>query len=309
MQRAFASRAGTVLRVSAVAACHPREVRALVTLAAAWFAATPAHAETVFLSPAEAHALISEGADVLDARDASPPFLPGAQRIDWMALRDGRGRTGRLAPDDDLRVQLTALGLSVERSILVYGKANAGFGEEGRIWWMLRYLGYPRVFILDGGYAAWKRSGRPVSTKLVAREGRAPLVGARRPDLRVDTEEVRRASTSSRGAHILDVRGPEEFAGQTPFGSPRGGHVPRAQNLPWTRLFGADGTLRPKHELERIVAAAGARPGVPIITYCTGGVRSALVQAVLHHLGHTSVANYDGSWWAWSLDDDTDVAR
>ena len=39
-----------------------------------------------------------------------------------------------------------------------------------------------------------------------------------------------------------------------------------------------------------------------MITYCTGGVRSAEAWTMLRALGYADVRNYDGSWFEWSAD-------
>jgi 3-mercaptopyruvate sulfurtransferase SseA len=38
------------------------------------------------------------------------------------------------------------------------------------------------------------------------------------------------------------------------------------------------------------------------ITYCTGGVRSALLAVLLEACLRVLAANYDGSLWEWSAD-------
>jgi thiosulfate/3-mercaptopyruvate sulfurtransferase len=264
----------------------------------------------VFVSPARGAELIAAGAVVLDARggDAKAPFLPGARTVAWMKLRDGLGRTGRL--DDDLGALARAFrkrGVSATRPVLVYGAFAEGWGEEGRIWWTLRYLGHPSVHILDGGVAAWTAEDRPTAARA---EGKAePGDFEPRPvaALRADWRAVDAARRS--GAVVLDVRTRAEFDGATPYWSKRGGHVPGARHLDWKTLIGDDGRLLPVDALRDRLGALGLRPDAPIIAYCTGGVRSAFVEAALMHAGFTRAANYDGSWWDWSARSELPIER
>jgi thiosulfate/3-mercaptopyruvate sulfurtransferase len=257
----------------------------------------------VFVGGAEAQALVDGGATVLDARgdEAKPPFLPGARPIDWKSLRDGTGRTGRL--DDDtsrLKKKLEALGVSSKRAVLVYGAMRDGWGEEGRIWWMLRYLGHGDVHILDGGIRAWIAEGRATSTTPDDRTPvRAELVLDVKPMLRADWRAVDEA-LRSKEARVIDTRSPEEWNGATPNMEVRGGHVPGARHLEWASMIGEDGRLLPKDKVLERTAELGITARTPVITYCTGGVRSAFLQAVLVHYGFDNVANYDGSWFDWS---------
>ncbi len=261
-----------------------------------------------FASVDEAASLMERGALVLDARPKrafTDGHLPRAVHIDWQDYRDGIGRTGRLSDDDRaLARDLGALGVDDQRPILVYGSGTAGFGEEGRIVWMLSYLGHKQIQLLDGGYAAWSAAGRAIERG----DGAVPRTGGftpvRRPELRAELASVARASQEH--VTVVDTRTIEEWKGATPHFEARGGHIPGARLLPWTTLFDARGALLPRVELLRRVTAAGIAPGRPVILYCTGGVRAALSWAVLRSLGYDA-KNFDASFWEWARHADLPV--
>ena len=263
-----------------------------------------------FATVEQASALVCEHAVVLDARDQrdfAAGHLPGAVRIDWKDYRDGWGRTGRLSDDDRaLARSLGKLGVDEGRAVLVYGRATAGFGEEGRIAWMLSYLGHPRVSVLDGGYAAWRAAGRAVEVT----KGSAPPIGTFTPHRddrwRATLPDV--VAASQGGGTVLDTRTALEWNGATPYWEARGGHIPGAHHLSWTALFDGEGRLRPRAELERLVAAAGVTHERPVLLYCTGGVRSALVWVVLRSLGYDA-KNFDASFWEWARHDELPVVH
>jgi thiosulfate/3-mercaptopyruvate sulfurtransferase len=102
------------------------------------------------------------------------------------------------------------------------------------------------------------------------------------------------------------VREPEEYrgVGDGPMGwsAARGGHIPSAVNLPWRSLLDAEGRVKPREELGKILIPLGIRPDAEIVVYCSGGVRAGHTWFVLHWLGYPSVRNYAGSWWEWALD-------
>ena len=279
-----------------------------LTLAAALLGAAPP--DPVFVDVAEARALVAEGATVLDARGsaAKAPFLPGARLVEWTDLREGRLRSGRLASPDRVRAALAARGVRADRPVLVYGAADRGWGEEGRLWWTLRYLGHPRVRILDGGVQAWLRAEGPTAAEPAPELASAPRwKGEVQVRLRADTEQVR-LGPGHPNVRVIDARTREEYEGATPYLSARGGHVPGARLLSWRDLLAPDGRLKPEPELRRLLAAYGLAPGQRVIAYCTGGVRSAFLIAALAHLGFDDVANYDASWWAWSADPELPAA-
>lgn len=277
----------------------------------------------LFVSPDEAAALIGDrarpghGAVVLDARDVSfwgfrAGHLPGAVPIDWKRYRDGWGRTGRLGDPAEMAARLAGLGVDEARPVLVYGDGVAGFGEEGRVAWLLRYLGHGDVHILDGGIAAWRAAGRPL-----AKGGAGDLPPGRftarpQPALRAQKERARAASVPGAGV-LVDVRTDGEWQGRTPYFEARGGHIPGAVHLPWTRLFDGRGRVLPRDQLRAVLRQAGvissesgsAEP--EIVLYCTGGVRSAMAWAALQAAG-LRASNYDGSFWEWAADRSLPVA-
>lgn len=259
--------------------------------------------------PAELAARPPSTVTILDVRprdEYRAGHIPGAIRIDWSDFRDGWGRTGKLTDDlDDLARELAAdYGVDARRPVVVYGNARNGWGEEGRIVWMLAYLGHPDVSLLDGGFAAWVAAGGATST---ADEEALPAEFTARPDpaLRATAGDVDRARHGP--AVVLDVRTREEWNGATPYFEARGGHIPGARHLEWKDLIAADGHFDPDAARERLRELGLAAPQ-PVITYCTGGVRSAHTWVLLRALGFTDVRNYDGSWFEWSADDSRPVA-
>lgn len=140
---------------------------------------------------------------VLDARDEKAfrrGHLEGAVRVDWTQLRRGvlarrlPAREGRLPEDlDELARDFAALGVDAERPVLVCGAGSSGWGEEGRIAWMLRYLGHKDVAVLDGGCQAWGRAGRPL-VRTLTRPSRGRFLARPDEDLRASLAEVDRKS-------------------------------------------------------------------------------------------------------------------
>ena len=81
----------------------------------------------------------------------------------------------------------------------------------------------------------------------------------------------------------------------------RGGHIPGARNVPWSRAANADGTFRSADELRALYEReAGLEPSDDVVAYCRIGERSSHTWFVLKYLlGYDRVRNYDGSWTEW----------
>jgi len=261
-------------------------------------------------TPAELMARPAGTVTVLDARgvlDHWRGHVPGAVRIRWWAYRDGWFRTGRLPGDlERLAREMAALGVDARRPVVVYGKTREGWGEEGRIAWMLHYLGHRDVTVLDGGFRAWVAAGGALSRRW-ERPLAATFTARPRADVRATADDVAWAARGE--GTVLDVRSQREWNGDRIYFEKRGGRVPGAVHLEWTELLDGEGRIdRSGRALARL-ASAGVTPDRPVIVYCTGGVRSSEAFVALKALGFRDVRNYDGSWYEWSADPGRPVAR
>ena len=264
------------------------------------------------ISASEAETMLGS-ATILDARERAAfeaGHIPGSRPIDWRdftlekpgawnALFGDSSRWGKVPrTDQTLQEKLRALGLSGARPILVVG-APHGWGEEGRIAWNLLYWGAQEGALLDGGYAAWASDGRRgIETGPDRpRDLRAGDFTIRlQPERRIELAALR--AELKRGVRpILDARTLAEFEGKKLTGQKRGGHLPGSHLVPASALYRADGSYVGATELEATLSGAAA--GSPI-SYCPGGVRSALLAVLIEARLGTVVANYDGSMWEWS---------
>jgi thiosulfate/3-mercaptopyruvate sulfurtransferase len=104
----------------------------------------------------------------------------------------------------------------------------------------------------------------------------------------------------------VDVRSPQEFTGEilSPPGLPetcqRGGHIPGARSITWSKACNDDGTFKTFDELKSLYQKEGIIGTKPVIAYCRIGERSSHSWFVLKYLlGFKDVKNYDGSWTEW----------
>ena len=116
--------------------------------------------------------------------------------------------------------------------------------------------------------------------------------------LEIKKEEVR-SKLSNRDVAFLDVREAREYEGKTPYGESRGGHLPPAKHLFYKDLLDKEGRLLPRDEIEKVLADRGVTRDKEVVSYCTAGIRSGWVTAVLNDLGYKA-RNYAGSMWEWS---------
>lgn len=193
---------------------------------------------------------------------------------------------------------LGARGVTLDRPVVVYDEKSGM--RAARAFWFLEYFGHPDTRLLDGGFTAWTRAGLPVT-----QEPSAPISTSDHQRWSTTAHDDRLATWRTvyerlgrEGAVILDTRSDGEYYGTT-VRAARGGAIPGAVHIEWTRNLTEDGTFRPPDELRAMYEAAGVTPDAEVITYCQGGYRAAHSYLALRLLGYPRVRNYIGSWKEW----------
>ncbi|MFQ5671648.1 MAG: sulfurtransferase [Nitrospinales bacterium] len=253
---------------------------------------------------------------LIDTRSSFKFFLghiPGAVNLsDWREFTRARdGVPGLLIRDRKwIAGKLRPLGIDHGKMLIVYGDPEELWRTDGRFFWMFRYFGFEKVFLLEGGYDAWLKAGGAVE-----RGGaRVDVPSSLMPeDIRFDSSVAADRDwilqrLGSPALALVDNRDHKEFEGATPYGSPRGGHIPGAIHIDWRAFFTSRGLLKNRSALLDLLKGYGIRRDRDVVVYCTGGVRSGMAFFVFRYLGF-NVRNYDGSWWDWSAHRSLPVER
>ena len=201
----------------------------------------------------------------------------------------GNGLTHMLAPLAAVADTLGRKGIGPDRHVVICDE-NGG-ARAAQMFWLLEYLGFPRVSVLEGGVERWLAEGRPQTRKL---PDISPVQFTPQPNPeRVADVDWVRTHVQSEGVALIDCRSEEEY---------QQGHIPGARNRNWeqTLRLRAYQTFRPADELHAEVAALGAGADREVVTYCASGQRSSHTYLMLRLLGYPRVRNYIGSWLEWS---------
>jgi thiosulfate/3-mercaptopyruvate sulfurtransferase len=89
----------------------------------------------------------------------------------------------------------------------------------------------------------------------------------------------------------------------------RGGAIPGAKHIEWTKNLDERGAFKPATELQRMYEQAGITPDREVITYCQGGYRGAHAYLALRLLGYPRVRSYIGSWKEWGDREDLPIEK
>ncbi len=186
------------------------------------------------------------------------------------------------------------LGVGDTSRVVLYDAQISAWAA--RVWWMLRWVGFDRAAILDGGWNAWTAEGREVSIEPPTHPQRY-LAPRPRPELIADRDEVRAAITDD-SVHLIDTLPAESFCGEMGLYE-RPGHIPTAINVGGMELVDDSSRYLPENHLRELHEDI---PNERIITYCGGGILASSNAFILTRLGYQDVAVYTASLQEWAAD-------
>lgn len=201
---------------------------------------------------------------------------------------------------------VAAWGITPQTQVVVLDDQAAMFAA--RAWWMLRWLGHDAVAVLDGGLAAWRDAGLPLSSTTT------PKTSATAPypesPSRVGLVEVDAVLKRLGQDCIVDARAPERFRGEVEPLDAAAGHIPGARNRPFKDNLQDSGFFKPAATLrdEWQTVLAGATPG-EVIHQCGSGATACHNLLALEIAGLGGGLLYPGSWSEWSSDTGRPVAK
>lgn len=269
-------------------------------------------APEVLISPEELHDLKSSAPVVLiDTRDAATyaaGHIPGAINLrDIFTFLATTTAEGLQALKENFVKHFGEIGLSGKETAVFYEDAlNSGYGQSCRGYFLLTWLGYPNIRVLNGGFSAWKAAGLPTTTEIPQVEAKEFPPTKLNSDVMVTLDDVKAALGSD--TVLLDVRDVDEWVGESssPYGkdfAPRKGRLPGAKWIEWYRFMkpSPQGPLfKSPDEVRAECASAGIRPDDRIYLYCFKGARASNTFLALKQAGFKDVSMYFGSWNEWS---------
>ena len=255
--------------------------------------------------------------------------IPGAVYLDLeLDLSSPVSEHGGRHPLPDpqvLAARLAKLGIGNDSRIVAYDDESGM--NAARLWWLLRYLGHEQVYILEGGFSAWKAEKYPVTDHQPVRVP-STFVAKVQPQMLAGVNEVREVSektveagtsvsdsnsNSSSVANsatplpvLIDSRANDRYHGQNETMDKKAGHIPGAVNFFWKDTQNADGSYKSAEQLAEHFA--GLDKDREIIVYCGSGVTACPNVLALEKAGFKKVRLYAGSWSDWISYEENPVA-
>jgi thiosulfate/3-mercaptopyruvate sulfurtransferase len=231
--------------------------------------------------------------------------IPGAVEVDWTADLNDKLRRDYL-DKAGFEAMMSRIGVMPDTMLVFYGDKSNWWAAYA--FWVFQLFGHRNARIMDGGRLKWEKERRPMTR---SRPNYPPThyIAQERNDSVIRTFRDQVLQHIKAGLPLVDVRSPEEYSGERLHmpeypneGALRGGHIPGAVNIPWSRAINPeDGTFKSADELRAIYEREqGLKPEDNVVVYCRIGERSSHTWFVLTYLlGYKRVRNYDGSWTEW----------
>ena len=266
-------------------------------------------------SVAQAEKILGDGKWViLDCRGQEvyeKGHIPGAivlgKKSAKSLLRDGSARTFQDPGKYEKILGEAGIGNAIR--VLVYSDMKHKLMDDAFItFWLLEYLGHTDVHLLDGGFDAWTRAGKPVETAVAKREPAVFKAQPKKSAFATSEELLTLANGTNTNIQLVDCRTKEEFAGYD-IRALRGGHIPNTfKNASHVTYFeqkkdektGKDVPTGILSEAAVAKALDGLDANGRVVFLCHSGGRSAYGYFAARLMGFTNAANYDDGWFIWA---------
>lgn len=198
-------------------------------------------------------------------------------------------------PDLDLfKKKLESYGITNDTILVAYDGGEGSFAA--RFVWMLNYIGHRKVYLLNGGFRAWKDQGNP--TEVNIRSYKQSVYQLHMNESVLASYETVKEYTKKKSDDVMliDSRESKRYEGIEEPIDTKAGHIPGAINKVWMNVLD-DGYYLQTEELKEIFNEISHNK--EIIVYCGSGVTASPNYVALKEAGFQNVKVYVGSFSDW----------
>lgn len=211
---------------------------------------------------------------------------------DFCGEKGLHGGARPIADNDILGKKLSNLGIKMDSTIILY---DDRIYSAPRAWWQLKFMGYEKVFVLNGGIREWKNSGLPISIDKPQARFDGFFKCSINDNMYADIHYVKKA-LEKEDIILVDSRNEKRYTGDYEPLYHKKGHIPKAINIPWEKSIDDEGKLKDMYTLNKNFKEL--RNKSEIITYCGSGIEAAINYIILDEIGYR-VRLYAGSVSDW----------
>lgn len=233
--------------------------------------------------------------------------IKGAKRVDiereLSSVVKVHGGRYPIPSTNELKNTFENIGISDDSIVISYDEGD--LAGASRLWWILKYLGHDKVYVLDGGLEAYKEAGGEISTENT-KSTKGNLNINVKENMKVDMEYVKERINNEKIA-LVDSREYQRYIGEFEPVDKKAGHIPGALNFFWMDILKkVDGKYYLKSLKELKKQFSNLKNYDEVIVYCGSGITAcpnslAISEAGINH------KLYAGSFSDWISYDENEV--
>ena len=234
-------------------------------------------------------------------RDALKEFNQGhiekSQYFDIDGISNQKSHLSHMTPSKNtFQKAMRSFGINDDSIIIIYD--TLGIYSSPRVWWLFKYFGHEKTFILNGGLKKWLKEDKPITKKIFKHKIGNFKVKTNR-FLKINYKLILK-NLNKNNFIILDARSNNRFKGKInePRPNLKSGHIPKSKNLFWGDLITNRGTIKTKNNLKKIFKKYNLK-NKNIVTSCGSGITACILSLGLIYSNNYSSKVYDGSWSEW----------
>ena len=230
-------------------------------------------------------------------KDFKQGHIEKSQFFDIDKISNQKTNLPHMIPSENyFQKAMRSFGVNNDSIIIVYD--TLGIYSSPRVWWLFKYFGHEKIFILNGGLKKWLKENKPITKKTFK-----PKIG----NFKVKTNRFLKVNykiilknLNKKNFIILDARSDDRFKGKInePRPNLKSGHIPKSKNLFWGDLITNKGTFKSKNNLKKILKKHELK-NKNIVTSCGSGITACILSLGLIYSNNYSSKVYDGSWSEW----------
>lgn len=242
---------------------------------------------------------------VVGKKEYEKAHIPNAYYLDLekdlSGVKGDHGGRHPMPTIESFKNKLESLGISNDTTVVIYDGGDIAVAS--RLWWMLKYIGMNRVYILEGGFENWKKLKFEETTIVPSSKTKGQLVINVHNEMLCDMNSVKN-NINNKNTIIIDSRARERYLGDAEPMDKRAGHIPNAVNYFWQENFNGNEMKSLEELRERFKELADYDN---IIIHCGSGVTACPNILAMDEVG-IKPKLYLGGWSDWVSYEDNPVS-
>ncbi|MBJ58083.1 MAG: sulfurtransferase [Rickettsiales bacterium] len=224
--------------------------------------------------------------------------IPGAIFFDIDKICDKNSSLPHMVPDRKFfEKEVSELGINIRNIIIVYCKE--GINSSPRVWWFFKYFGHKKIYVLNGGFKAWRLSnGKIVRSHQVKKQKSTYKCDRIKKKYLIKYDNLFKIIKDNDNI-VMDARPKERFLElkNEPRINIGKGKIKNSISSPFD-IFDINGYIKSKREIRKIFNNL-VKNYTLLICSCGSGISACVIAISLHHIGKNRWTVYDGSWTEW----------